>query len=147
MLNLARPYGFPIARLCTRARNASTPVASTAADGEWLFNSIAPVILTPGNYVIGAYNPGSPLCATCDRFRFSTTATESPLITFIEARDTPGNAFPNGPVSSRNDGYFGPNLTFDPVAVPEPTSLLLFGTGAAGLVAKARRHRNQQQLS
>lgn len=36
------------------------------------------------------------------------------------------------------------NIVVAPAAVPEPTSLLLFGSGAAALLVKARRRKKQQ---
>jgi hypothetical protein len=108
----------------TTITNASTPVASTAADGRWLFNDITAVILAPGTYVIGALNSA---CATCDSVRYSDTATTSSAITFIEARDNvSGDGFPNLSNSGRNAGYFGPDFAFTPV--PEPSMGILVGT-------------------
>ena len=111
----------------TTITNASTPVASTAADGRWLFNDIPAVILTPGTYVIGALNSASAQCATCDYFRYLDTATTSSAITFIEARENvSGNGFPSTKDSARNAGYFGPDFAFTPV--PEPSMGILVGT-------------------
>src|ERR1700730_7351623 len=111
----------------TTITNASAPVASTAADGRWLFNDITAVILAPGTYVIGAHNPASANCTACDLFRLLATATTSSAITFIEARGTPGNAFPIVP-AAENDGYFGPDFAFTPTPVPEPSMGILVGT-------------------
>ena len=144
-VNLWTNTGTPLAQ--TVITNASTPVATTAAQGRWLFNSIVPTILLPGTYVISAFNAESPAgCAACDEFRFIDTATTNPAITFIEARDFAGaDQFPSNSSPSRNDGYFGPNFTFTPAvvaAVPEPTSLLLLGAGGLGLIAKLRRRKH-----
>ena len=114
----------------TTITNASTPVASTAEGGEWLFNDIAPVVLPVGDYVIGAHDPACTGVPDCDDIRFFATATPSSLITFIEARDTSGNAFPSSSVPLRNDGYFGPNLRVS--AIPVPAALPLMLTGLIG---------------
>jgi hypothetical protein len=124
----------------TTISNASTAVASTAADGRWLFNDIAPVLLTAGNdYVIGAHDPASSGCAACDRIRYFDTATTTSEITFIQALDGVGNGFPTGPVPDRNDGYFGPNLRVNPV--PVPAAAWLFGTALVGFFGMSRRRK------
>ncbi len=38
-----------------------------------------------------------------------------------------------------SDGYWGPNFGWDPIATPEPSSLLLLGSGALGLAGLLRR--------
>ena len=130
----------------TTITNASTPKPTTAPDGRWLFNTIVPVTLLPGDYVIGAFNHASPAgCTLCDAFRLLDTATENAAITFISARSFAGaDQFPSNS-DNVNDGYFGPNFTFTPAAdpVPEPTSLLLLGTGTLLVVARLRSRRRK----
>ncbi len=41
--------------LSTIVDNTSTPVASTFSRGQWLFDSVTPLELEPGDYVVGAY--------------------------------------------------------------------------------------------
>jgi len=114
--------------------NASTPVGSTAEEGQWLFNDITPVELAPGNYVIGA---DDPLCSgggDCDGIRFRGVATTIPQITFGMNLNKSGFGFPDShsPTDDRDDGYFGPTFS---VVVPEPATifLLFFGTVSLNL--------------
>lgn len=117
----------------TTITNLSAPAASTAEGGRWLFNEIAPIELTPGDYVIGADDPdcNGP---TCDRIRHFNTAVSIPEITFLVARDGSPVGFPSSPISRRNDGYFGP--TFRVTNLPEPSALGLLGLAGVALLAR-----------
>ncbi len=113
--------------------DASTPFASTAAEGRWLFNDIELLVLAPGEYVIGADNTASTNCALCDEFRFVVDATAVPQISYGAPRDANGFDFPAAEQPGRTDGYFGPNFRI----VPEPSSLALLSI--AGLLLWGRR--------
>ena len=89
--------------------NDSLPVPSAASNGRWLFNEIMPVLLLPGNYIIGADDP--PCTSnTCDRYRLVSAEFTIPEIIFGEAR----SASPPGPPQSAqpqlSGGYFGPTM-------------------------------------
>jgi hypothetical protein len=121
----------------TTINNASTPVNSTSPDGRWLFNDIPDLVLLPGTYVLGAtFLDNDP-----DQARLEATATTISSITFVQARQrtfTSSLAFPDEPIGVVNDGVFGPNLE---VAVPEPTTMLLVGSGLLGLAGFRRKLR------
>ena len=128
------PTSEPLAE--TTITNASTPFASAAENGRWLFNDISAIRLEPGQYVIGADDPA---CASgeCDRIRFGNIASTDPRISFEVNLDGNSTGFPTSPNLNRNDGYFGPNLRI--VSVPEPSaacSLVM-----AAIVTGARRRR------
>ena len=124
----------------TTITNASTPVASTASNGRWLFNSIMPVRLEPGQYVIGAHDPACEV--DCDRIRLqATTVTTTPGITFVENRDgSPAEFPPGGEFDLQDLAYFGPS--FRGVVVPEPSSGILLAW--AMFCACAGRRRTEQ---
>jgi hypothetical protein len=116
--------------------NAATPVASTEPTGQWLFVSIAPVVLAPGDYVIGAfYASGSS-----DFLGANETATTLPEITFSVARGQFGAsslAFPASSFPGNNAGYFGPNLEL----APEPAALSLVGSSLVAFWALRKRRK------
>jgi hypothetical protein len=122
----------------TSVTNASAPVGSSSPNGRWLFESIAPVTLGVGDYVLGAlYSPND----SGDPSRALANAITIPQITFGQARlggPTATLDFPTLLRPAFNDGFFGPNLQV--AAVPEPVTLLLLPAGI-GLLALHRRRR------
>ena len=91
--------------------NTSTPVASASPDGRWLFTTITPIALAPGDYVLGAVW-GDPLIGA-DFFRVNTNAPVTSGVTFSGARGetllpSPVLVFPSG----------GPGGNGDRAAIP-----------------------------
>jgi hypothetical protein len=110
--------------------STGSPVSSTSPDGEWLFVSIPPIVLQPGNYVVGATYEVNDT----DAPRVFASATTIPEISFVVERECAGGCvgltFPGGGTSMANDGAFGPNLRVgtEPTSVPsltEPQLLVL----------------------
>ena len=124
----------------TTVTTASSPVASTSAAGQWLFNAIVPLTLAPGNYVVGA----TFLANDADLARAITVATTTAGVSFVTARQVASSslAFPTIVSPVLNAGIFGPNLLTgpQPAPVPEPATLGMAGTAAlVGLIIARRR--------
>src|SRR6266436_2226171 len=111
----------------------STPVASTSSAGDWRFTPIVPLTLAPGDYFVGAtfdFLDEDPMRVVTNAP--STTAG----VTFFTAAIVFGTGLVEpSEIPGLSPGIFGPNLFVGPfaVAAPEPSALLLFGSGLAGL--------------
>ena len=120
--------------------NSAISEASASNEGQWLFANVEETLLKAGEYVIGAHNNGN----SGDAWQQGDTgiSTDSRL-TWIESRNFgPGSfEFPNK-VSSGTQ-FFGPNLMFKSVSVPEPGTLGLFIASLTGLwLARKSKTRN-----
>ena len=108
--------------------SSGTPVASASGQGDWLFTSISPIVLAPGNYVLGETYPTS----ADDNARSSVAGITTPAgITYDTGLfGLGGGLFMPNTSSSGEPGYFGPNLE---TAVPEPSSMILLGLFVGGI--------------
>jgi len=123
--------------------NASVPLASTASNGRWLFESLTiPLTLVPGTYIIGAdYPTGNDVVRTS-----VATLSTAPGLAFVQGRfvstPTSGFDFPDSTFATTG-GHFGPNLllTDSISSVPEPASFTLLALGALGVAGYSWRWR------
>jgi hypothetical protein len=87
-------------------------------DGDWRFNSVSPLYLSPGAYRIGARLPDAAANQIVD---FSATVQSAPgvsLVRFLRQIGSPSLAMPDIPMNSPDDTPFGPTFSFTSGPLP-----------------------------
>jgi len=116
--------GTPI--VVATVNSSSVAVASASPNGQWLFTTITPIDLQPGDYVLAAVWSGP--VGGADPFRLNANAVDQ-YIRYTGSRVatqlvTATLVFPNcGPAPLESASFFGPDLAG---AAPGPKSLATF---------------------
>jgi hypothetical protein len=104
--------------------DSSMPVASASTDGRWLFESVQPITLTPGDYLIGnVFLDSAPIAQTSAPF------LTIPQITLLGGAEGTSNAGLTAPLGSFSFPIFGPTLQV--TSTPEPGAVSMLGLGLA----------------
>ena len=125
--------------LATAVFNSATP--GTLVGGQYLLD-IAPVYLVAGGYTIVAYGYSANQLNGNRNVGSSfnpANLNDGGVLTFDASSPYGSNVgtYPNVPFSGFNNEFGAGTFAFD--SVPEPGSLLLFGTGLVALVVRRRR--------
>jgi hypothetical protein len=109
-------------------------VASVNPNGQWLFESFAPLTLPVGNYLLGNVFFSDAPAFSAEPFADTTTI---PQITFTGGVRGPSNGGFVVPAPTTSSPAFGPTLE----AVPEPATLglMVLGLLGAGFAGRKRR--------
>jgi len=123
---------------------ASTIVASGTSDpltNQFRYASISALLLTPGTYQIGGLWTSGADELLGPGFTGPTNLQMAAGITFNASEFASGASLTNPTINGGGQGYFGPNFLTS--AVPEPTTIALFGGALAGLGALRRRRKTK----
>lgn len=118
-----------------KVSSADPLTTSASAAGDWRFQTITPLFLAAGTYVIGAHYPTFEDNGAY--FAAAASITTDPVVTFgaglATTGDVNGFARPTSPVGAQfYPGFFGPNLTLAPVPEPATWALMILGFGLTG---------------
>lgn len=123
--------------------SATVPAGGGTLTDGFLYQSVTPVDLSAGSYVIVMTMPQE----NADTQSIDNTSeTTSAPVTYVNSAFDSGSslAFPNsGEEGAFAQGMFGPNFTFNS-AVPEPVTwaMMLFGAGMVGSGLRLARRQN-----
>lgn len=109
-----------------------------ALDGQFRTVSIPSLALGVGaGYIVGGEN----FSANTERLAFNVVQAVNPNISFFDATfsDLGGGFQRPTQFSVADNGFYGPSFSVDDAPIPEPATLLLFGSGLLGLAARRRR--------
>jgi MYXO-CTERM domain-containing protein len=122
--------------------SVDVPLTATVTDGYFM-QSITPIVLTPGSYVVSAFTGNNP-------WEFFTSTVAGTGITFNSENylysSSPG--FPSGGVSQAAGVYYGPNFdvaTTQVTSAPEPGAWILAAAGLA-LLGFTRAIRKSERV-
>jgi hypothetical protein len=122
--------------------SASTPVASSNSDGQWLFESIAPLVLAPGEYEIGSlFFDGAPLGELNPSF------TTIPQITVFGPTIGSIDSGLQAPLTPFPDFFFGATFEVAPSVVPEPAMFGFLIVGIAAMILRRAKVRGARTLA
>jgi hypothetical protein len=107
---------------------------------QWREVTVTPTVLGPGNYFIGALflDGNDPVWFPTQTI---TGFVSAPGVTYDNSTFANGSSLADPIAAGSTPGYFGANFVVSTVSTPEPSSILLLGSGLMSLVGTVSRRK------